>query len=165
MAIANIHASCVICAGAGTAFGAPADAGVLLLGDSGSYKSDLALRLMAMGARLVSDDRCDILFDGATLRVRAPPTTAGLIEVRGLGLIVLPFVPEARVALVVRALEGHPPRLPALLHYRPPADVELPEELSPPEIAVAAPEASAPVKILAAVAAFEKRLFREELAT
>lgn len=162
--IANIHASCVICAAAGVAFGAPRDAGVLLLGDSGSYKSDLALRLIAMGAGLVSDDRCDILFDGETLRARPPGAIAGLIEIRGLGIVVLPFVPEARVALAVRALQDYPPRLPERRRFRPP-NMELPEQFGPPEISVAAPEASAPAKILAAVAAFEKQLFREELAT
>ncbi|HLX44230.1 MAG TPA: hypothetical protein VKR43_12385, partial [Bryobacteraceae bacterium] len=140
MGIANIHASCVICADAGAPFGAPGDAGVLLLGDSGSYKSDLALRLIAMGARLVSDDRCDILFDGAMLRARPPGTIAGLIEIRGLGVIALPFVPEARVALAVRTLEGYPKRLPGWQRYRPPPVVEMPDRLGPPEITIAAPE-------------------------
>lgn len=165
MAITNIHASCVVCADAGAAFGAPPDAGVLLLGDSGSYKSDLALRLIAMGAVLVSDDRCEILFDGATLRARPPRTIAGLVEIRGVGIVLLPFVPEARVVLAVRALRDHPERLPERRQYRPPPGVELPEQVSPPEISIAAPEASAPAKILAAVAAFEKQLFREEIAT
>lgn len=48
--IANIHASCV-------AIGAK---GVLILGESGAGKSDLALRLMDEGARLVADDRTEL---------------------------------------------------------------------------------------------------------
>jgi serine kinase of HPr protein (carbohydrate metabolism regulator) len=165
VAIANIHATCVVCADAGAAIGAPADAGVLLLGDSGSYKSDLALRLIIMGARLVSDDRCEILFDGERLRARPPQSIAGLMEIRGVGIVRLPFVSEARVALAVQASREYPERWPERRCFRPPPDVELPEQLSPPEIFVAAHEDSAPAKILAAVAAFEKGLFREKTGT
>ena len=64
MTVVNIHASCVVCARAGAAFGVPEDAGVLLLGESGSGKSEAALRLIAIGAKLVADDRCELLFDG-----------------------------------------------------------------------------------------------------
>jgi HPr kinase/phosphorylase len=163
--IANIHASCIVCAGAGAAFGTPSDGGVLLLGDSGSGKSDLALRLVAMGAGLVADDRCEIFFDGTTLRARPPRTIAGLMEIHGVGVVALPFVPEARIALVVRASETHPQRLPERRRYRPPPIIALPQHLCPPEIFVHALAASAPAKILAAVAAFDKQLFREEIAT
>jgi HPr kinase/phosphorylase len=58
--IANIHASCVVLARAGEPFGAPGDAGILILGASGSGKSDLALRLIGRGALLVADDRVEI---------------------------------------------------------------------------------------------------------
>src|SRR3546814_8050780 len=51
--IVNIHASCV----------AAGNGGVLILGNSGQGKSDLALRLIDRGARLVADDRCDIWFE------------------------------------------------------------------------------------------------------
>lgn len=162
--VANIHASCVICAGAGSPFGAPPDGGVLLLGDSGSGKSDLALRLIAMGACLIADDRSEIFFDGATLRARPPRATAGLMEVRGLGILALPFVPEGRISLAVQAVQRPADRLPEYRRYRPPWPVELPEQLCPPEISLDASAASAPAKILAAVAAFEKELFREQIA-
>ena len=152
-----------MCAAAGAALGAPGDAGVLLLGDSGSYKSDLALRLVAMGARLVADDRCEMFFDGKALRVRPPGAIAGLMEIRGVGIISMPFVPEARVALAAR-LQNGPARLPERRRYSPPG-MGVPERFCPPEISVAAAEASAPAKILAAVAAYEKQLFREEIAT
>lgn len=163
VATANVHASCVICAGAGAPFGAPADAGVLLLGDSGSYKSDLTLRLLAMGAGLVADDRCELLFDGATLRARPPRSIAGLLEIRGLGIVALPFVPEARIALAVCASQEFPHRLPEQRRYKPPDSVDMPSQHSPPEISVVASEASAPAKVLAAVAAFERQLFRERI--
>jgi HPr kinase/phosphorylase len=83
----QVHASCVSRNGDG----------VLLLGPSGSGKSDLALRLLGRGFTLVADDRVDIE-DG----IAAPPTSlAGLLEVRGLGIVRLPFAATARLALVV----------------------------------------------------------------
>src|SRR5947209_16703264 len=97
----NLHASCIVCARAGAAFGAPEDAGVLLLGESGAGKSDMALRLIAMGAKLIADDRCELCFDGESLRARAPRALAGLIELRGVGILALPFAIEARIALIV----------------------------------------------------------------
>ena len=70
--------------------------GVLLIGPSGSGKSDLALRLLGRGFSLVADDRVDIE-DG----VAAPPAAlAGLLEVRGLGIVRLPYAATARLALV-----------------------------------------------------------------
>ena len=164
MSTANIHASCVVCADAGAAFGASAEGGILLLGDSGSGKSDLALRLIAMGARLVADDRCEVFFDGSSLRARPPSGITGLMEIRGLGIVVLPSVPDARIALAVRLVVATPQRLPERQRYTPPPTLNLPDQLRPPEIPVVASAASAPVRILAAVAAFERLLFREEIA-
>lgn len=158
--VANIHASCVVCGSAGAPFGASGDAGVLLLGESGSGKSDLVLRLIAMGAELVADDRCEIFFDGAGLRARPPCALAGLMEIRGLGIVALRFVPEARIMLAVRASNDEPRRLPERRRYRPPFSA--PEELLPPEIDVSPNASSAPAKILVAVAAFDKQLFRDE---
>ena len=57
---ANIHATCIRIARAGKVFGAPASAGVLILGESGAGKSDLALRLIGRGAELVADDRTEL---------------------------------------------------------------------------------------------------------
>ena len=81
-------------------------AGVLLLGASGSGKSDLLLRLLDHGFSLVADDRVE-LDDGT---VSAPAALAGLIEVRGLGIMRLPFAETARLALVVELGRGE--RLP-----------------------------------------------------
>lgn len=92
----QIHATC--CArddGAGPV-------GVLLLGPPGSGKSDLALRLIDAGFMLVADDRVDIegRQDGAY--ASAPAALAGLIEVRGIGIVRLArTLPRARVALAV----------------------------------------------------------------
>ncbi len=62
------------------------DSGVLLRGPSGSGKSDLALRLIDGGARLVADDRVDIYQTRDGLMMAPPESLAGLLEVRGLGI-------------------------------------------------------------------------------
>ncbi|HEX2152205.1 MAG TPA: HPr kinase/phosphatase C-terminal domain-containing protein [Stellaceae bacterium] len=73
---------------------------VLLRGPSGSGKSDLALRLIDAGARLVADDQSELRRRGDVLFVRAPATIAGLFEVRGLGILRLDALAEARVGLI-----------------------------------------------------------------
>ncbi len=98
-----LHASCV-------ALGARR--AVLILGPSGSGKSALALQLIALGARLVADDRTLLRPDGASLIASAPATITGRIEARGLGLIELPHLPEAAVTLVVDLSEPETDRLP-----------------------------------------------------
>lgn len=87
----QIHATCVEISGAG----------ILLLGPPGSGKSDLALRLIDGGARLVADDRTDLRRAGEGLMASAPQTLAGRMEVRGLDIVSLPYVREARVRLAV----------------------------------------------------------------
>src|SRR5579863_3848988 len=102
METVNIHASCVVLRRAGDAFGAPGDCGVLLLGESGAGKSDLALRLIAEGAQLVADDRVELFARDGVLWAQPPKSLAGLIEVRGVGILSLSFEPEARIGLVVQ---------------------------------------------------------------
>src|SRR5512135_2106021 len=71
--------------------------GVLLRGPSGSGKSDLALRLIDAGASLVADDYTDVCEAGGRLIAAAPPELRGLLEVRGLGIVLLQAVPSARL--------------------------------------------------------------------
>lgn len=86
--------------------------GVLLLGASGAGKSDLALRLIDVGAVLVSDDRTYLTADGNRLLALPPPTIAGRIEARGIGLFALPHLADVPLALAVQL--GPPPeRLPS----------------------------------------------------
>ena len=80
---------------------------ILLLGPPGCGKSDLVLRLLARGCELVADDQVDIA-DGIA---SCPAALAGLLEVRGLGIVRLPFRAQARLALVVD-LDGRGDRLP-----------------------------------------------------
>ncbi len=69
--------------------------GILLRGPSGSGKSDLALRLIADGARLVADDQTELRGVGETLEMAAPAAIAGRLEVRGVGILRVPAVPSA----------------------------------------------------------------------
>ncbi|MHA1113175.1 MAG: HPr kinase/phosphorylase [Alphaproteobacteria bacterium] len=76
-------------------------AGVLLRGPSGVGKSDLALRLVGEGARLIADDRTGIVREGGRLFAVAPASIAGLLEVRGLGLVEVAHVGRAELRLVI----------------------------------------------------------------
>jgi HPr kinase/phosphorylase len=76
-------------------------AGVLLRGPSGAGKSDLALRLIDQGAELVSDDQTALSLRAGEVVMRAPPSIAGVIEARGVGLLRLPRRAEAALRLVV----------------------------------------------------------------
>ena len=87
----RLHATCV----------AMGDRGVLLSGRSGSGKSDLALRLIDRGARLVSDDATLVTRRNGVLSASAPTLGAGLMEVRGLGIVETDVVDAATVALIV----------------------------------------------------------------
>jgi serine kinase of HPr protein (carbohydrate metabolism regulator) len=144
---ANIHATCIRIARAGKPFGAPASAGVLILGRSGRGKSDLALRLIALGAELVSDDRTDLAAIGNRLVATPPKTIAGLLEVRGIGIARMKHARRAAVVLVVD-LDAKPKRLPGIRHYVPP--LALPAKARPRLIALDAFEVSAPQKVLIA---------------
>jgi HPr kinase/phosphorylase len=100
----RLHASCVELQGIG----------VVLLGASGSGKSDLALRLIDGGAQLVADDQLTVERRGGRLFGRPAPALAGLLEVRGFGIVRLPWQPESRLRLVVELQpESALPRLPA----------------------------------------------------
>jgi len=98
----QVHGSCVARRGAG----------VLLLGPSGAGKSDLALRLLDRGFALVADDRVEIV-DGTA---QPPDGLAGMLEVRGLGILRLPHLAATRLALVVQ-LGATGDRLPAPDRY------------------------------------------------
>jgi HPr kinase/phosphorylase len=156
--VVNIHATCVVLARAAPTFGARHDAGVLIMGKSGAGKSDLALRLIERGAILVADDRTDLLLTGGSLIARAPANLRGLMEVRGVGIVAVPSAPKTRVSLAV-TLDGSRARLPEREHFKAPWDLSRPLPL----LRLAAFDPSAPAKILLAVAAFERNLFRESV--
>src|SRR5437899_1742790 len=74
---------------------------VLIMGPSGSGKSDLALRLLDRGFTLVSDDQTIVRKDGSRLLASAPPNIAGKLEIRGIGIVEMNSVRDIPVALLV----------------------------------------------------------------
>jgi serine kinase of HPr protein (carbohydrate metabolism regulator) len=126
---ATVHASCVAIEGRA----------VLIAGGSGKGKSDLALRLIDRGARLVSDDYTVIHAEAGRLYASAPPAIAGRIEIRHVGLVEMERTEAAPVCLHVD-LDSAPERLPE------PCRIAL-EGVELPSLALAALEASAPIKL------------------
>ena len=98
---------------------------VLISGPSGSGKSDLALRLIDRGYRLVSDDQTLVRREGDRLIASAPLPIAGKIEVRGIGIIEVETVSDVPVALLVE-LTSDIQRLPDDARERPILGIALP---------------------------------------
>ena len=130
-----VHASCVACRGRA----------ILIIGPSGSGKSDLALRLIDRGARLVSDDQTLVKTAEGRLLASPPATIEGKVEVRGLGILAMQWETDVPVALAIElgcAVERfplHPHNLDLLGH-------------AVPLIRLNGLEASAPVKVELALA-------------
>ena len=122
--------------------------GVLIIGPPGSGKSDLALRLIDAGARLVADDYLYVEASGQELLAAVPDTIAGMMEVRGLGIVTLPYLDTCRIRLCVELVEpADVPRLPkrgATATY---------ENIAIPSLALAPFDASAAAKVRLAVRA------------
>ena len=78
--------------------------GALITGPSGVGKSDLALRSLDAGLRLVADDRTLVWSSGGKLYGRSPDALAGLIEARGLGVVPQRAVAFAEIILMVRCV-------------------------------------------------------------
>lgn len=105
--------------------------GVLIRGRSGSGKSDLALRLMDQGARLIADDRVHLWASNGCLYARAPATISGMIEVRGLGIVATSPLDMCRIRLIVDLIDTAPERMPEA-EFTSLADIQLPRlEINP----------------------------------
>jgi serine kinase of HPr protein (carbohydrate metabolism regulator) len=83
--------------------------GVLIEGAPGSGKSSLALALIDRGAMLVGDDGVALAALDGRLLAGPAPATAGLLEVRNVGLVPMPFIDSAEIALVI-TLDPEAPR-------------------------------------------------------
>ncbi len=123
----RFHASCAARPGEG-GFDA-----VLLLGASGSGKSDLLLRLLDRGWGFVADDQVIVEAGMA----RSVPALRGILEIRGLGLFHVPCIDLAPVRLVVQ-LAREPARLPEPARHA---------GLGVPEVSLDPFTASAPVRV------------------
>lgn len=143
-----VHATCVALRPSAK-LSAGAWRAVLLRGPSGAGKSDLALRLIEAGGRLVADDQTRIVRYGEVLIASAPAALAGLLEVRGVGI----------VKLAVNQLLSRAP-LSLMVDLVPPDRIErLPERteeallgVNLPMLALAPFEASAAAKLRLALA-------------
>lgn len=113
---------------------------VMIEGRSGSGKSDLALRLIDRGAKLVSDDYTVARRRGQLLLASPPQTIAGKIEVRGLGVIEMEHLADQAVALMVRLFDDVD-RMPL------DPDVRVIAGISVPVMKIAPMESSAPIKV------------------
>ena len=131
-----LHASCVAIGGRA----------VLVAGRSGSGKSDLCLRLIDRGADLVSDDYTALTERGGRLFAAAPERIAGLLEIRGVGIVECPPSRDVPVCLLAD-LDGTVERLPE------PGVREI-CGVAIPALALAALEASAPIKLERALLRF-----------
>ncbi|MDI1365388.1 MAG: HPr kinase/phosphorylase [bacterium] len=79
--------------------------GALIEGPSGVGKSDLALRALATGFRLVADDRVVVFASGGRLYGKPPAALAGLLEVRGLGVAPQPALDFCEVTMIARCVD------------------------------------------------------------
>ena len=130
----TVHTSCVAIGGRA----------VLIGGRSGRGKSDLALRLIDRGAALVSDDYTFVRRVEGRLLASAPETIKGKIEVRGVGILEFPVERDVPVALFVD-LDMDATRLPVAPETHMVAGVAV------PAVGLSALEASAPIKVEAAL--------------
>jgi serine kinase of HPr protein (carbohydrate metabolism regulator) len=117
---------------------------VLIAGRSGAGKSDLALRLIDRGAVLISDDYTFVRRVQTRAVASAPERIAGRIEMRGVGIVEMEAVGDVPVALHVD-LSAEPVRLPEA------AERIFIAGISIPSIALDGHQASAPLKVEAAL--------------
>jgi len=127
----SIHGTCV----------AVGRHGVLIRGRSGAGKSDLALRLIGEGARLVADDQVVLRRAAGKIIASAPKTLRGLIEARGVGIVSVPTAASAALCLIVELVA---PRTVARLPDPAFATVA---GVAIPVVRLAPFEASAPLKV------------------
>jgi len=89
------------------------DSGVLIVGNSGLGKSDLALRLIDSGATLISDDITICKKVDDSIFLFSPLQTRGLLEVREVGIMTVPYVDNIKLFLIVELVDHEIERLPS----------------------------------------------------
>lgn len=144
-AVERIHATAIAVGGRA----------ILIRGPSGSGKSDLAFRcfatpvssLIQAPARLIADDQVLLRREKLSLIASAPPALIGKIEVRGLGILDVDPEREAHVALVAEIVSRD-----KIERYPDPWPMTELLGLRVPTIRIYPYDASAPLKLLAAMA-------------
>ena len=119
--------------------------GVMLCGPSASGKSDLGLRLIETGAKLVADDRTNLTLSSNTIEASAPKEIVGKMEVRGIGIITFNPILKTRLALVINLIKASDmQRLPKI-------ETTVILGVTLPLVRLCAFEVSAPAKVHAAL--------------
>lgn len=144
-----VHATCVALPSRGRGSRGQAWQGVLLRGPSGIGKSDLALRLIERGGRLVADDQTTLTRRGRRIVATSPATIAGLLEVRGVGIVRLGRVQVMAQASIALLVDLVPPK--RIERLPEPAREDL-LGLDLPVLALTPFESSAPAKLRLALA-------------
>ena len=138
---ATVHASAVLLG----------ERGVLIRGAAGSGKSSLLLGLLTDAVAstwLIADDRVILTPANGRLIAAVPPVLAGLLEIRGQGIVRRRFVSPARIHLVVDLLPlAECDRMPA----RPAETVSI-ASIELPLLRLPIGLADGPVRVRAAVA-------------
>ena len=87
------------------------DNGILIIGHSGSGKSDLALRLIDSGGTLISDDQTLCLKKQDEIFLFSIEAIYGLLEVRDVGIIKVPYVENVKMKIIVSLVQKKTERL------------------------------------------------------
>ncbi len=77
---------------------------LLIEGPPGSGKSTLTLELIDRGAQLIGDDGVQLRREGERIIAAPPPNIAGLIEIRGVGMVSLDCI-SAPLALGISLVD------------------------------------------------------------
>ena len=88
------------------------DSGLLITGEPGIGKSDLALRMIDSGAMLIADDITICKKINNFIYLFSPEETKGLLEVREIGIITVPFIENIKLSLVVQLINEENIRYP-----------------------------------------------------
>ncbi len=144
------------------------DMGVLLLGPSGSGKSDLALRLIGHGGCggrlcegvLVADDQVIVTSTDGRLTARAPQNLKGRLEIRGIGVVSMPYLETTDIQLAATLSTAGGDRIPDFTRQV----IEI-AGIAIPNLALNPFEASAPAKIRAMVQAMAEEGFANQVRT
>jgi serine kinase of HPr protein (carbohydrate metabolism regulator) len=131
-----LHGSAVAIDGKGAVF---------LRGASGSGKSDLSFRLLAVGGMLISDDQVEFTWGHDKVFAASVELIRGLIEIRGVGLVHAPVAHLHPLNLIIDLVAREDvPRLP---HWK---TTEI-LGVAVPCLKLHAFDASTPLKILKAL--------------
>ena len=93
--------------------------GLLILGESGMGKSDLSLRLIDNGGILISDDYTILTLDNTKdmpeLYASSPDNITGFLEIRGLGIMIMPYIKNHKIDYVIELVTDYP-RIPEITY-------------------------------------------------